>query len=118
MKPVAIIKVAISGHCYNSGILTVVSTLHNEEKSTDRILPVQSLSGQLYSHAGQHLLRSLPNTDAHRLHQHVTADARSKYCAAESNTNFMAIDGQSGRTVTILSSLWVGEWAPANTQCT
>jgi len=72
---VSSIKVVISKHCYNSGILTVVSTLHNEEKSTDRILPMQSLSGQPYRHAGQHLLRSLPNMDAHRLHQHVTADA-------------------------------------------
>jgi len=74
MKPVASIKVVISGHCYNSGILTVVSTLHNEGKSTDRILPMQSLSGQLYKHAGQHLLQSLPDMDAHRLHQHVTVE--------------------------------------------
>jgi len=55
MKPIASIKVVICGHCYNSGIVTVVSTSHNEEKITDRILRMQSLSGQMYRHTGQHL---------------------------------------------------------------
>jgi len=32
MKPVASIKVVISGHCYSCGILTVVSTLLHFEK--------------------------------------------------------------------------------------